>query len=70
MCLEKQQHVTFLVFFFYLGFMARQDYSTHFELSQLLGGAKTEDPKEKPSDHLQAELGLSDMCPKLGSNPQ
>ena len=34
-----------------------------------LGGLKT-DPLEKPSDHPQAELGLSHMGPELGSNPQ
>ena len=27
--------------------------------SQLKGGAKTEDPREKPPDHPQAELSLS-----------
>ena len=37
----------------------RQDYFTHFEPSQSLGGAKTGDPQEKTPDHLQAELGLS-----------
>ena len=51
----------FFSFFFDLGFMARQDYFTHFEPSQLLGGAKTGDPREKPPDHPQAELGLSHM---------
>ena len=30
-------------FFFYLGFTARQDYFTHFEPSQSLGGAKMGD---------------------------
>ena len=43
----------------YMGFTARQDYFTHFEPSQPLGGAKTGDPREKPPDHPQAELGLS-----------
>ena len=38
--------------------MAHQDYFTHFELKQLLGGAKTGDPREKTPEHLQAELGL------------
>ena len=28
------------------------------------------DQQEKHPDHLQAELGLPDMWPKLGSNPQ
>ena len=32
--------------------------------------AKTGDPREKPPDHPQAELGLSHMWPELGSNPQ
>ena len=43
---------------FYLGFMARQDYFTHFEPSQSVGGVKTGDPREKPPDHPQAELRL------------
>lgn len=58
------------LFIFYLGFTARQDYFTHFEPSQSLGGAKTGDPREKPPDHPQAELGLSHMWPEPGSNPQ
>ena len=41
--------------------MARQDYFTHFEPSQSQGGAKTEDPRDKPPDHPR---------PELGSNPQ
>ena len=40
-----------------LGFTPRQDYFTHFEPSQSLGGAKTGDPREKSPDHPQAELG-------------
>ena len=28
------------------------------------------DPREKPPDHPQAELGLSYMSSELGSNPQ
>ena len=32
--------------------------------------AKTGNSLEKPPDHPQAELGLSHMWPKLGSNPQ
>ena len=39
--------------------MAHQDYFTHFQLSQSLGGAKMGDPREKMPDHPQAELGLS-----------
>ena len=35
----------------YLGFTARQDYFTHFEQSQSLDGAKTEDSREKSPDH-------------------
>ena len=50
--------------------MAGQNYFTHFEPSQSLGGAKTGYPREKPPDHPQAELGLSHMWPELGSNPQ
>ena len=42
--------------------MACQDYFTHFEPSQSLGGAKMGDPWEKPEkNHPQAELGLSHM---------
>ena len=41
--------------------MARQDYFTHFEPSQSVGGAKTGDPREKIPDHPQAELGLPHM---------
>ena len=44
-------------FFFDLGFTTHQDYFTHFELSQSLGGAKMGDLREKPPDHPQAELG-------------
>ena len=58
----------FFFFFFFFwggggggGLTARQDYFTHFETSQSLGGAKTGDPREKPPDHPQAELGLSLM---------
>ena len=50
--------------------MARQDYFTHFEPSQLLGGAKMGDPREKTPEHPQAELGLSHMWPKLDWNLQ
>ena len=50
--------------------MAHQDYFTHFEQSQLWGGAKMVDPREKPPDHPQAELGLSHMRLELGSNRQ
>ena len=47
--------------FFYLGLTARQAYFTHFQPSQLLGGAKTGDPRQKTPDDPQAELGLSHM---------
>ena len=50
--------------------MACQNYFTHFELSQLLGGTKTGDPREKTPGHPQAELGLYHMWPELGLNPQ
>ena len=43
-CFEPEKK---LLFFFYLGFTARQDYFTHFEPSQSLGGAKTGGPREK-----------------------
>ena len=59
-----------LFIYFYLGFTACQDYFTHFEPSQSVGGAKTGDPREKTPDHPQAELGLSHMWSELGSNPQ
>ena len=57
-----------MTLFFYLGFTARQDYFTHFELSQSSGGEKTGDPQEKPPNHQQAELGLSHMWPELDPN--
>ena len=44
-----------------LGFMTRQDYFTHFEQSQWVGGAKMGDPQGKPPDHQQAEPGLSQV---------
>ena len=50
--------------------MARQDYFTHFELSQSKGGRNTGDPREKPLDHPQAELGSFRMWPGQGPNPQ
>ena len=43
------------------GATAPQDYFTHLEPSQSLGGAKTGDPREKPPGRSQAELGLSHM---------
>ena len=44
------KHYTILLLsFFDLGFKARQDYFTHFEPSQLLGGAKTGNPRESVS---------------------
>ena len=53
-----------------MGFTARQDYFTHFEPSQSPGGAKTGDPRLKPPDHPQAELGLSHVWTELSSNLQ
>ena len=47
-----------IVFCFYL--VLKDDF-THFEPSQSLGGAKDGDPPEKPSDHPQAEHGMSNM---------
>ena len=44
----------FLFYFSYLGFTACQDYFTHFEQSQSVGGAKTRDPREKQPDHPSA----------------
>ena len=41
------------VFFFSFGFYSLS------RLSQSLGGAKTGDPQEKPTDHSQADFGLS-----------
>ena len=58
---QEQSDLGLHYFFFIWGFMAHQDYFTHFEPSQSLGGAKTEDPRENLPDHLQAELGLSHM---------
>ena len=51
----------FNFFAFNFSFTARQDYFTHSEPSQLLGGAKMGDPREKTPNHPQAELGLSHM---------
>ena len=36
-----------IIIFFLFVFMARQDYFTHFELSQSKGGAKMGDPEKK-----------------------
>ena len=52
------------------GLTAHQDYFTHFQPSQSLGGAKKGDLREKQPDHPQAQLVLSHMWPKLGSNLQ
>ena len=51
----------FFSFFFLVGegLTARQDYFTHFEPSQSVGGEKTADPREKPPDYPQADLDLS-----------
>ena len=43
----QQTSITFIFFAFDFSFTARQDYFTHFEPSQLLGGAKMGDPREK-----------------------
>ena len=53
-------------FIFFKGFIAHKDYFNHFELSQSLGGAKTQTHREKPpgSKHKQAEVGLSHIGPK------
>ena len=49
-------------FFFYLGFMARQDSFIHFEQSQSLGGRIWRSPgMKKTHDDPQAELDLSQM---------
>ena len=69
----SQQHSSISLFdywYFYLAFTARQDYFTHHEPSQSLGGVKTGRPREKTHDHPQAALGLSHMWHELGSNPQ
>ena len=52
-----------MFFFFLFGFTAHQVYFTHFELRQSLGGAKMGNPREKPPDHPQAELGLTNKTP-------
>ena len=56
----------FFVVFFHLGFKwlsrGHQDYFTHFEPSQLEGGAKTGDPQEKPPDHLLTEFDSGLPC--------
>ena len=57
--------------FFYLGFTAGQDYFTHFEPRQSLGGAKMGGPPRKNNlTTCKQNLTLSHKCPKLGSNPQ
>ena len=57
------------IFFFYLGFTACQDYFTHFELSQPLGGSKTGDPRENHLTTHKRNLACL-IWPELGSNPQ
>ena len=56
-CFSNYNHFIFLN----LGFMACQDYFTHFEQSQYLGGAKAGDLREKSPAQMQAEIGLSHM---------
>ena len=59
------------VLFFLFGLVERQDYFIHFKPSQLEGGAQMGDLRE--NTHLttpKVELGLSHMCPELGSNSQ
>ena len=46
---------TVIFFFFYLGFMAHQDYFAHFKLSQSKAQAKMGESQEKPHDHPQAD---------------
>ena len=36
--------------------MVHQDYFTHFEQNQSVGGAKMGDPQEKPPDHRKQNL--------------
>ena len=43
------------------GVTVRQDYFTHFEPNQSVGGAKTADPRENTLDNPQAEFCLSHM---------
>ena len=52
--------------------MARQDYFTHFEPSQSLGGVKTGDPRENTTEDIpQADFAcLTVMWRELGSNPR
>ena len=40
------------------------------KIISLISSQKWEIPWEKPPEHPQAELGLSQMWPKVGSNPQ
>ena len=58
---RKSKSVILHFLYFDLGFMAHQDYFTHFEPSQSLDGAKTGNPREKTPDHLQAELEMFHM---------
>ena len=59
----------FIYLFFDLCFTARQDFLINFEPIQSVGGAKTEDPREKPQDHRKQNF-VCPTCPELGSNPQ
>ena len=52
-------------FWFDMGLTTRQDYFTHLEPSQSLGGAETGATREKPVDHPQAEFGLSHVWSEL-----
>ena len=44
--LKLDYNTSYYDIFFYFGITAPQDYFTHFELNQSLGGAKTGDPRE------------------------
>ena len=67
-CYTQQANSILCLFNFLLGFMARQDYFTHFEPSQSIGGAKTGDHRKNKTNTWppQAEHGLSYMWPELG----
>ena len=56
---------------FLFGFTAHQDYFPHFDPSQLFNRwGKNGKSLKKTPDHPQAELGLSQTWPELGSNTQ
>ena len=69
MSLFYRQQIAYNIFFFFLFIWVLVKIISLILSRQSLGGVKTV-PREKPPHHPQAELRLSLMWPKLGSNPQ